>query len=211
MKRIIRNLSMVLLTVGAFCIPGILTAEVSAQAAQDFTVVNKTGVEIYALYVTPHNANEWGGDILGADTLPVNESLDITFARKEKAVFWDLRIEDADGNFIEWENLNLTAIDTVTLFYKNGKATATFIEKDWDLAGTWVGYYDDGTRSPYLWKITQNGTTISITDAKGGKTRSRGTVRGSKVFAQDFATQNGTVSADGLQIRWTDGVVWKRQ
>jgi hypothetical protein len=112
----------VLLTVGMFA--AISTSEVSAQAAQDFTLVNKTGVEIYALYVTPHNANAWGEDILGADTLLNGETLDISFSRKERAKLWDLRVEDEDGAFIEWEKLNLLEISKVTLFYKNGKATA---------------------------------------------------------------------------------------
>lgn len=122
MKRIKRIALVVLLTVGMFS--AVSTMEVSAQAAQDFTLVNKTGEEIYALYVTPHNANAWGDDILGADTLLANESLDITFSRKERAKLWDLRVEDEDGAFIEWENLNLLEISKVTLFYKNGKATA---------------------------------------------------------------------------------------
>ncbi|HVE55743.1 MAG TPA: hypothetical protein VNB22_02880 [Pyrinomonadaceae bacterium] len=122
MKRIKRIALVVLLTVGIFSI--VSTMEVSAQAAQDFTLVNKTGVEIYALYVTPHNANAWGDDILGADTLLANETLEISFSRKERAKLWDLRVEDEDGAFIEWENLNLLEISKVTLFYKNGKATA---------------------------------------------------------------------------------------
>lgn len=95
-----------------------------AQGQQDFTLVNRTGVEIYALYVTPHNANEWGEDILGADTLLSNEELDISFSRKEKAKYWDVRIEDEDGNFIEWDKLNLLEISKVTLYYKNRKPTA---------------------------------------------------------------------------------------
>ena len=99
--------------------------QVAAQSAQDFAVANKTGVEIHALYVTPHNADDWRDDILGADTLERNGVLDITFSRREKAKYWDLRIEDGDGEFIEWENLNLLEISQVTLFYKNGKATAT--------------------------------------------------------------------------------------
>lgn len=209
MKRIAKNLLIILLTVGAFSVLSAL--EVSAQAAQDFTVINKTGVEIYALYVTPHNAKEWGNDILGVDTLPNGDTLDIKFSRKEKAELWDLRIEDEDGAFLEWDNLNLLAIDTVTLFYKNGKTTALITEKDWDVAGTWVGYYDDGTKSPYVWSITQTGTTLSIKALKGSTARSRGTVKGSKVFASDFATKNGTVSADGMEIHWSDGVVWVRQ
>jgi hypothetical protein len=81
-------------------------------------------VEIKALYVSPHNDNHWGADILGADTLPVNQELDITFAPEERAELWDLRIEDKDGEFIEWHSLNLLTISKITLYYKNGKATA---------------------------------------------------------------------------------------
>jgi hypothetical protein len=124
MNRIIKIALMALLTAGIFYLPGVTTAEVSAQAAQDFTVVNKTGIEIYALYVTPNNSDDWGDDILGADTLPNNNELDIVFNRKEKATYWDLRIEDADGNFIEWDKFNLRKISKITLYYKNRKPTA---------------------------------------------------------------------------------------
>ena len=122
MKSIKRIAWVVLLTVGMFS--AISITEVAAQAAQDFTLVNKTGVEINALYVTPHNARQWGEDILGADTLLDGQTLDISFSRKERAKLWDLRVEDEDGNFIEWENLNLLEISKVTLYYKNGNATA---------------------------------------------------------------------------------------
>lgn len=120
----------VLLSVGIFCFPATIAdahsanAETAAQAAQDFLLVNKTGVEIYALYVTPHEAEDWGDDILGVDTLAPNESVEIKFSRKEKAKLWDLRVEDEEGDYIEWEKLNLLKISSVTLYFKNGKATA---------------------------------------------------------------------------------------
>ncbi len=104
--------------------PGISTTEASAQGRQDFLLVNRTGVEIYALYVTPHSANDWGDDILGVDTLAADDEVHITFSRKEKAKYWDIRIEDEDGNSIEWESLNLLEISKVTLYYKNRKPTA---------------------------------------------------------------------------------------
>jgi hypothetical protein len=94
------------------------------QPVQDFTLVNQTGVEIHALYVSPHNVDDWEEDILGRDTLADKERLDITFKRGEKAALWDLRVEDQKGNSIEWENLNLLEISKVTLHYKDGKATA---------------------------------------------------------------------------------------
>ncbi|MEQ1763469.1 MAG: hypothetical protein ABL984_10030 [Pyrinomonadaceae bacterium] len=62
MRSILKMALMALLTAGIFYLPGVTTAEVSAQAAQDFTVVNKTGIEIYALYVSP-NTSETGATI----------------------------------------------------------------------------------------------------------------------------------------------------
>jgi hypothetical protein len=100
------------------------SAPESAEGKQDFTLHNETGVEINALYVDPHSSNEWTEDILGRDTLPSGESVNITFSPKEKAAMWDLRVEDKGGNSITWENLNLLEIGEVTLYYKDGKATA---------------------------------------------------------------------------------------
>jgi hypothetical protein len=91
---------------------------------QDFTLINSTGVVINKLFISPHDKDDWEEDILGQDTLPSGKSLDIKFNRDEKADMWDLRVEDTQGNAIEWENLKLTEISKVTLHYENGKATA---------------------------------------------------------------------------------------
>lgn len=123
-SRLLRIVLVGLITFGAFYLPSITTVEVSAQASQDFVLVNKTGVEIYALYVSPHSENVWGEDILEADTMLANETYDITFSRSERAKYWDLRVEDSEGNYIVWESLNLLEISKVTLYYRNGKATA---------------------------------------------------------------------------------------
>lgn len=98
----------------------------SAIGAQDFTLVNETGVEIYALYVTPNRAKDWGDDILGVDTLPAGDSVLVNFAPNAKYKYWDIRVEDEDGNYIEWAKFNLLAISEITLYYRNGKATAIY-------------------------------------------------------------------------------------
>ncbi|HEX8137788.1 MAG TPA: hypothetical protein VF544_09385 [Pyrinomonadaceae bacterium] len=102
------------------------TSASDAQGAQDFTLVNQTGVEIDKVFISPHDVNDWEEDILGRDTLPDGSSVDIKFHRNEKAAMWDLRIEDKGGNAIEWENLNLLEISKITLHYDKatGKATA---------------------------------------------------------------------------------------
>ena len=93
-------------------------------ANQDFTLVNSTGVEINKVFISPHDTNDWEEDILGRDTLPSGESVDIKFHRSEKAAKWDLRVEDMQGNAIEWENLNLLEISKVTLHYDKDKGRA---------------------------------------------------------------------------------------
>jgi hypothetical protein len=114
------------MTIGLMAVAGM--ALVAASAAplgdQDFTLVNKTGVEIHALHVAPHSSDEWGEDILGKDTLANGESLEITFGKHDRAHHWDLRIEDEKGNSVTWENLDLMKIEEVTLHLKDGKAWA---------------------------------------------------------------------------------------
>ena len=109
----------------ALCALSLLLAPAAfAQGKQDFTLHNQTGVEIHELYVSPHSSDDWEEDILGEDTLPNGESVDIHFSRKEHAKLWDLKVVDKEGNSITWENLNLLEISDVTLHYKNGKAWA---------------------------------------------------------------------------------------
>ena len=101
-------------------------ASSSAQegSAQDFTLVNETGVEIDKVFISPKDKDDWEEDILGKDTLPSGQSVDIKFHREETAAEWDLKVEDKQGNSIEWHDLNLLKISKVTLHYKDGKGTA---------------------------------------------------------------------------------------
>lgn len=96
----------------------------SAEGKQDFMLHNETGVVIDKLYVSPSDKDEWGEDILGKDTLPSGESLEIVFSPKEKAAKWDLKVMDSKGNSIEWNDLNLMEISEVTLHFEGGKGTA---------------------------------------------------------------------------------------
>jgi len=104
--------------------PNTAVSPASTSAAQDFTLVNETGVEIDKVFISPHDKDDWEEDILGQDTLATGKSVDIKFHRAETAPIWDLRIEDSKGNGIEWENLNLLEISKLTLYYKDGKGTA---------------------------------------------------------------------------------------
>ena len=97
---------------------------VAQQSKLDFTLLNRTGVVITELYVSPDDADEWEEDVLGQDVLKHNASLDIAFARSEKSCDWDLKIKDEDGDEIEWDSLDLCAASHITLLYQNNKPTA---------------------------------------------------------------------------------------
>src|SRR5688500_2217467 len=98
-------------------------AVATAQGTQDFTLVNKTGLAVNELYVSPSNDDEWGEDVLGQDILKNGEKVEIEFARKEKACKWDLKIVDEDDDPIVWEDIDLCKASEITLLYEGKKPT----------------------------------------------------------------------------------------
>jgi len=102
------------------------SADEATVYSQDFTVVNETGIEIYALYVSPTGEASWGDDILTTDTLPVGSSTDIIFDTEVEEQYWDLMIADSAGTTVEWSNIDLFAVSEITLKIENGTPTATF-------------------------------------------------------------------------------------
>lgn len=115
MKRLI--LALVLLAAAS--------SPLAAQSKLDFTLVNKTGLTIDYIYVSPTNDNEWGEDVMGRDVLEHGESVDIVFSRSAKSCMWDLKVKDEDGDEVSWSNLDLCKASEITLNYEGGRPTAT--------------------------------------------------------------------------------------
>lgn len=109
---------------GAVALAAVLAAPAAQAGAQDFTLINDTGVEIHEVYASPTKADDWEEDIMGRDTLDDGESVDISFSPKEAAKLWDLKVVDGDGNSIIWTRLNLLEISEITLHYQDGRAWA---------------------------------------------------------------------------------------
>jgi hypothetical protein len=83
--------------------------------ALDFTLVNFTRFNLYAVYLSPHDSAGWEENVLGSGPLYDGNTVRIRFNPEEKAVRWDLRVEDEYGNNAEWKNLNLREISKITL------------------------------------------------------------------------------------------------
>jgi hypothetical protein len=109
-----------LVTSVVFCAVSLFqVSSVSAQGKQDFDLVNQTGITIVEVYITPHNAKDWGDNVFTDDEpLKNGDKTTILFSRKEKSKYWDLYVVDKADNHFQWDNLNLLEISEVTLIQK---------------------------------------------------------------------------------------------
>lgn len=93
------------------------------------TVVNDTGVDIYELYASAVDVDNWEEDILGTDILYAGESFVIKFTYYSNQTEWDFAMADMTGKMIEFYGLDFADCDpagaTLTLEYdgENGYAT----------------------------------------------------------------------------------------
>lgn len=104
----------------------IVSAGLAMADVQDFTIVNKTGVKIASLYISPPATEQWGKDVLSVDTLPVGDECDILVARNESAEAWDLMIVAQDGTSVKWPALRLNDFSKITLALEKGKPVAYY-------------------------------------------------------------------------------------
>jgi hypothetical protein len=107
-----------------------LAAPVMADdAKQDFKLVNKTGYELKALYVSPSKSDDWGDDILGQDTLSDDQGVNVHFSPKVHTCKWDLKVTYSDDNSSAvWSDVDLCTVEKITIHYdrKNDVTKATF-------------------------------------------------------------------------------------
>jgi hypothetical protein len=90
----------------------------------DFRLENRTGINIHSIFIASHDSDEWGDDLMEDDILRDGEDLDIEFHPKAGARLWDLRIEDKEGDSVEWESIDPSKFEVLTLKIVKGKPVA---------------------------------------------------------------------------------------
>ncbi|MCY1166702.1 MULTISPECIES: hypothetical protein [Polaromonas] len=95
----------------------------------DFTLVNRTGITLREIYISPANRNSWGNDRMGEGVLDNGKSRLFRFSDKS-ACKQDLKVVfDDDSGDVVWRNFDLCEIDKVTLkFNKSTRAATADIE-----------------------------------------------------------------------------------
>jgi hypothetical protein len=90
--------------------------------ADDYGIINKTGMDITHLYVSLHADDEWGEDILGRDVLESGDECEIEFDPSEDdECAYDLKIVDGKGKAWTVTNVDFCKYTKVTFKMQGGK------------------------------------------------------------------------------------------
>lgn len=81
-----------------------------------FTLVNLTGTNLRAVYVSPNGSVGWEENVVGDGGLADDGSVELRFSPEEKADVWDLKVEGAGEHFAEWKGLRLGGVSKITLY-----------------------------------------------------------------------------------------------
>ena len=103
----------------------LLIAPVAKAGTQDFTLVNASGVNVFALYISETENENWEEDMLGEEVLLDGERIDIEFAG-HSACLWDMMVEDEEGEGLLWQGLNLCESSVVVLRCGDGECWAEY-------------------------------------------------------------------------------------
>ena len=102
------------------------TTWTQAQTVLDFQLVNDTGKDFYAVYLTDTDTQDWGEDILPDEIVKDGDTIDITFdyVGDETLCTWDLRLthDETEVSYIYITEIDLCEVSILTLFIdENGE------------------------------------------------------------------------------------------
>lgn len=96
------------------------TTWTQAQTVLDFKLVNNTGEDFYAVYLTETDTQDWGEDILPKDIVEAGDVVDISFEHidDETLCTWDLRLthDESEEEWIYINEIDLCEVTILTLY-----------------------------------------------------------------------------------------------
>lgn len=107
----------------------VLVCTQGALAEPEFVIRNQCGVDIHSIWIGDTEGDEWGADLLDEDeVLADQEELGITFSVDSSIEDYDIRIEDGEGNFVEFTGVELEGADAI-LLNEDGTAEPVILEE----------------------------------------------------------------------------------
>lgn len=82
----------------------LLAAPAILGAVDSVSVLNRTGYDIYYLYISPGTADSWGDDVLGDDVLLDGDVVSIPLNKFSDICSFDVKaVDQDDDSYIKWE------------------------------------------------------------------------------------------------------------
>jgi hypothetical protein len=97
------------------------TSSVAMAGSDDYAVINKLGMDITHLYLSPNNDDNWGEDILGRDVLEDGDECGIEFDPDDTECAYDIKIIDDKGKAWTVTNIDLCKWHKVTFKRQGNK------------------------------------------------------------------------------------------
>lgn len=90
---------------------------VAQASAASVRIRNETDVTIYYLYLSPSYSDSWGVDQLNSDeVLRRGDTHRITFSNGIPTRYWDMRIEDRNGEYVTWQDIDLYSHSVLSIY-----------------------------------------------------------------------------------------------
>lgn len=80
----------------------------------EFTLINNSSHDITEMYLSPHDQDEWGENILTVDAVAAGDQGSISISDGERVCDYDMRFVTADGASVE-DTQDLCKLGTFTL------------------------------------------------------------------------------------------------
>ncbi len=152
-----------------------------------------------------NDKKEFRGILSGRLITPDKLDVKATVSNDNKSISW------TNGTYWIRQNSGNSSVSNSRTNLNTNKNSNPLAPRIKNVTGNWAGYFKDGRKSAYVWKISQNGSTILIKEISTSQNLvSKGRISGDQVYATDFKTK-GKLSADGKAIYWSDGVIWRKQ
>lgn len=114
-----------LLTLSLLAVAALFLAAPLFAGAQDFVIVNRTGADIYGLYISPSTSDSWEENMIEGSVLPDGNELEINFSGYDSSeAHWDIMVTDENDDSLTWEDINLLKYGRITLHFDGSRIWA---------------------------------------------------------------------------------------
>ena len=103
----------------------ILSSSAYPQNVKNLKFINKTGMTVTRVFMSPHNAAKWSGNLLTAGRIASNDAYQVGIPTGTKNCSWDFRVYDDKNKEYLVSNVNICDMSSVVAMKQGPKIEVT--------------------------------------------------------------------------------------